>query len=205
MWKILARCASGALPSVGMWIIARASGAALAVALVLSGCMPTNTPTRTSPKPSGTPIFASEAEALAAATTAYAAYVKVSDEVLADGGKNPERIEHFASGDALNSALAGYGDFRKRGLHSVGVSKIDHISLQNFSPDSANGGNIVTIYACLDLTDVNVLNSGGSSAVSPERPSRQPFQVSLGWNESNQQLVVSSRDPWSDGGVCENE
>lgn len=205
MWKLLARCAPGALPSVVMWIIARVSGAALVVALVLVGCVPTTTPASTAPKPSATPVFATEAEALAAATKAYAAYVRVSDEILADGGKNPERIEQVASGEALDGALAGYTDFRQQGLHSVGESKIDHVSLQKFAPESVSGKELVSIYACLDVEGVDVRDQSGTSVVSPQRPSRQPFQVSADWRESKQQLVVTSRDPWLDGGICEME
>ena len=205
MWKLLAKRALGALPSIVMWIIARASAAALAVALVLVGCVPTTPPASPSPRPSTTPVFATEAEALAAATKAYAAYVRVSDEILADGGNNPERIKKVASGEALDGALAGYSDFRQRGLHSEGDSKIDRVSLQKFSPDSVSGKHLVTIYACLDVEGVNVFDQTGTSVVSPQRPSRQPFQVSADWRESKQQLFVSSRNPWSGGGICEKK
>ena len=188
-----------------MWIIARVSAAALAVALVLVGCVPTTTPASPAPKSSTTPVFATEAEALAAATEAYAAYVRVSDEILADGGKNPERIEQVSSGQALDGALSGYSDFRQQGLHSVGDSKIDHVSLQKFSRDSATGENLVSIYACLDVKGVDVFDQTGASVVSSQRPSRQPFQVFVDWRESKQQLVVSSREPWLDGGICNKE
>jgi hypothetical protein len=185
-----------------MWIIPRISCAALAVALLLSGCVPTPTPPSSTPKPTATPVFASEAEALAAATKAYAAYVRVSDEILADGGKNPERIEAVALGDALQGALSGYSEFRSKNLHSVGVSSIDHVTLQSFSVDSTSGKDIASIYVCLNVSSVEVLNKSGISVVSPTRPPRQPFQVSEDWDSVNRKLVVSSREPWADGGVC---
>jgi len=188
-----------------MWIIVRASAAALAVALVLVGCVPTTSPTSPAPRPSTTPVFATDAEALAAATKAYAAYVRVSDEILADGGNNPERIEQVASGEALDGALAGYSDFRQRGLHSVGDSKVGHVSLQKFSPESVSGKNLVTIYACLDVEGVDVLDQTGTSVVSTQRPPRQTFQVSVDWRESKQQLFVTSRNPWVSGGICEKK
>ena len=202
MWKLLAGRAFGALPSVTMRIIPRISGAALAVALMLSGCVPTISPAGPAPRPSATPIFATEAEALAAATKAYAAYVRVSDEILADGGNNPERINRVASGDALEGALSGYMEFRIMELRSVGLSKIDHVTIQRLSGSSVDGKDLVSIYACLDLSGVEVLNKDGTSAVSPQRPTRQPFQVSEDWDKVKHLLVVSSREPWVDGGIC---
>ena len=121
---------------------------------------------------------------------------------LADGGKNPERINRVASGDALEGALSGYSEFRTKELRSVGLSKIDHVTIQRFSGSSANGKDLVSIYACLDLSGVDVLNKDGASVVSPQRPIRQPFQVSEDWDNVKQLLVVSSREPWADGGVC---
>jgi hypothetical protein len=188
-----------------MWTVPRISGAALAVVLLLSGCVPTPSPASPPPKPSTTPVFASEAEALAAATKAYAAYVEMSDEILADGGKNPERIEEVASGAALEGALSGYRDFRTKELRSVGLSKIDHVTIQRFSGGSANGKDLVSIYACLDVSSVEVLDKSDASVVSPQRPARQPFQVSEDWDKMKQVLVVSSREPWVDGGVCEQD
>jgi hypothetical protein len=209
LWKLLAGCALGALPSVPMRIIPRLSGAALAVALsvalMLTACVPTTTPAGPTPKTSTKPVFANEAEALAAATKAYAAYVKVSDKILADGGNNPERVHDVATGDALRGALAGYQEFRTKELRSVGLSKIDHVSIQRFSGSSANGKDLVSIYACLDVSSVEVLNKSGASVVSPQRPARQPFQVSEDWDKGKQLLVVASREPWADGGVCEQD
>ena len=186
-----------------MWIIPRISVAALAVMLLLSGCVPTPASPTPTPKPSTTPVFASEAEALAAATKAYAAYVRVSDEILADGGKNPERIKTVSSGAALKAALSGYREFRTKELRSVGISKVQNVTLQQFSNGPPSGADLVSIYACLDVSSVDVLDKGGVSVVSPERPPRQPFQVSEGWDTRKGVLVVSSREPWEDGGVCE--
>jgi hypothetical protein len=210
-----------ALPSVAMRIIPRLSGAAhirarsvvvtaalstvLSAALMLTGCVRTSAPDPVSPTPRATPVFANEAEALAAATAAYAAYVKVSDEILADGGKNPERIEQVAKGAALRAALSGYKKFRTEELRSVGLSKIDHVTIQRFSGSSANGEDLVSIYACLDVSSVEVLDKSGASVVSPQRPARQPFQVSEDWDKVKQLLVVSSREPWADGEVCEQD
>ncbi|MBW4033634.1 MAG: hypothetical protein HIU88_13400, partial [Acidobacteria bacterium] len=51
---------------------------AVAMLLALVGCVPTGQHAASSPTASLTPVFASDAEALAAAEKAYAAYLKVS-------------------------------------------------------------------------------------------------------------------------------
>lgn len=165
----------------------------------------TNAPQEPNSGTADGPVFANEAEALAAATKAYAAYVKVSDEILADGGNNPERINEVATGEALRGAHSGYQEFRTKELRSVGLSKIDHLTIQRFSGSSADGKDLVSIYACLDVSSVEVLNKSGDSVVSPQRPARQSFQVSEDWDKVKQLLVVSSREPWADGGVCEKD
>jgi len=186
-----------------MWIIARVSGAALVVALVLVGCVPTTTPASTAPKPSATPVFATEAEALAAATEAYAAYVRVSDEILADGGKNPERIEQVSQRDARKSALEGFAKFRERGLLSTGVSKIGPLSLQQYLDGSANGIGILTAFACLGVSDIDVFDSAGVSVVSPARPDFQAFELTFDSDNAKARgLVLSAATSWEGSGVC---
>ena len=202
MWKILARCASGALPSVGMWIIARASGAALAVALMLSGCMPTNTPTRPSPKPSGTPIFASEAEALAAATTAYAAYVKVSDEITADGGANPERIAPYVSASQLKRDTYVFAKYSAKKMMSVGTTSFDRTRIQKYDDRGKFGWELV-VYLCLDLSRIKLVDAQAQD-ITPkglDRPS--PMQVSLTYIPNQKNLIVVERSQsWSGEDFC---
>ena len=203
MWKLLAGNASGGLASVTMWTIPRLSGAAAAAVLLLSGCVPTTAPATPFPTPRATPVFASEAEALAAATKAYAAYVRVSDEILADGGKNPERIETVSKRDARKSALEGFLKFRERGLASIGVSKIGPLFAQEYLPRSAGGIGVLTAYACLDVSGIDVLDSAGASVVSSARPDFQAYQLSFDFEAVKlKRFVLSVETPWDGSGVC---
>jgi len=185
-----------------MWIIARASGAALAVALVLSGCMPTNTPTRPSPKPSGTPIFASEAEALAAATTAYAAYVKVSDEITADGGANPERIAPYVSASQLKRELVGFSTFSTNGYSTRGESKFENTRLEKYLHENA-ASNEVTIYLCSNASDIRLIDSVGTDITPAARADRQAFEVSFRTTgDLVKKLILIRNETWSNAGIC---
>ena len=86
-----------------MRIFPRVTFAALAAVLLLSGCVPTSPTVTPGPLPSSTPIFATEDDALAAATAAYAAYVKISDQIFMEGGANPDRLKSVATGEQLKA------------------------------------------------------------------------------------------------------
>ena len=182
-----------------MRIIPRLSGAALAVALMLTGCVPTTTPAGPTTKPSATPVFANEAEALAAATKAYAAYVKVSDEILADGGRDPERIKKVATGAQIAADLSGFKSAREQKVHSVGSTTFESVVLRQY--DSAQGRHdLVSVYLCEDVSSVDVFDAAGTSIVTAERPSRVKYQVTFDRSgERSLDILVASKSAWGDG------
>ena len=93
--------------------------------VALSGCASTPDPQLT-PTPSATaaaPVFASDEEALAAATEAYAAYLTMSDQIAGDGGASPHRISPFVSAGLLDSELDGFASFREANAFLVGNTR----------------------------------------------------------------------------------
>src|SRR5690606_24012229 len=90
------------------------AAATVTVAVLLSGCVQQGPEVTPPPEPSTTPIFASDEEALAAATEAYEAYLAMSDLIAQEGGVNPERIESVAVRKALADALEGFSVFREQ-------------------------------------------------------------------------------------------
>jgi len=162
----------------------------------LGGCVPSPEaqPTQ-SPIPHATPLFSSDKEALAAATKAYAAYLKVSDEIAHDGGAHSERIKKVATGEALKDALRGFAEYRDSKAHSVGARHFDHVRIQ------AVDAMTVTFYVCDDVSDVEVLDESGKSLVSSDRPSRSAFVVSAS-GAKNAEVMISSRDKWEGKNEC---
>jgi hypothetical protein len=143
-----------------------------------------------------TPLFTSDAEALKAATDAYAAYQRVSDEVLHDGGLHADRYADVASGSALKKALNGAKQFRDQGLHTTGVSKFDSIRLQQRTRST------VTVYVCDDVSGTDLLDSAGHSQVKPGSNRRTPWEVEIRPGPSTAP-VVSKRDFWAGSNFCE--
>jgi len=167
--------------------------------LVLTGCVPPSGHPSMSPSESATPVFSSNAEALAAAEKAYAAYLKVSDEIANDGGKDPKRLDGLATGSLLSDDLAGFASFAAKRWHSVGASQLTNTILQsaNLEPD---GKGTVIVYLCEDVSGVDVLDENDVSVISAGRPKLQQFQVQL--EVSRSKLIPSEREPWTGSGIC---
>lgn len=168
--------------------------------LVLAGCVPDDGPIIPSPLPSSTPIFASDEEALAAAEEAYGAYQHEEDAISGRGGAEPDSIDRFATGAALEAAKSGFGKYVTLGYRSVGSTDYELTQLQQYSPYAKDGIGIVSAYLCMDLSGLDVVDAQGASVVSPGRPNLQSFEVSFDLVDDD--LLLSSREPWSGEGVC---
>ena len=200
-WQARARCPT----FVGMRNFARLCLAGVAVAcsaLVLSGCVqpgPVVTPHIT---PSATPLFASDADALAAATKAYAAYLKMSDLITSEGGARPERIADLVSAGQLNHELEGFTLFHDKKYVTRGESSYDTVSLQS-NERLQDGQQEVVIYVCSDASDVRLLNQEGSDITPSDRPDRQPFELTFQTKIVGQlPLVLTRSELWSGTDFC---
>ena len=180
--------------------------AAVAIgAMLLSGCLPQQPIATPPPEATAAPIFASDEEALAAATTAYAAYVAMSDLILKDGGKDPDRIDALIVGDDLiASEKAGFTDFRNSGYRSIGDTKFENITVQQVAYYSHDGLDVVRLYLCSDVADVDVVDQSGSSIVSPSRADRTGFEIGFDLaGSAGMSLIVSSKQTWNSEQICE--
>ena len=184
---------SRACPNVsGMRRTARLPLPLLLITLVLAGCtqpdpMPTPPPT-----PSAAPVFASDEEALAAAEEAYGKYLATSDQIIRDGGANPERLKPLVAQEIYEREAAGFEILQERGIHGTGNTKFA-LKLQSFDNDQ------VTVYACNDYGDTDVVDSSGASVLPSGRDTLKPFEVSF---DSQDSLRLIAIDSWAGGGVC---
>ena len=157
--------------------------------LLLAGCVPQQVDDPIEPAPSATPIFESEDEALAAAVAAYEAYLKVSDEIMQDGGGEPERIEKVAGDPFLSVLLEGYQQMRDMGWISTGSTQMRGEELQSV------GGNIVTLYVCEDVSQIDVQDSTGESVVDQNRPESTLFLATIEYGQNTS--LLTTREVWS--------
>lgn len=177
--------------------------ATLVATLGLAGC--TQPPPHVIPtsEPSTKPVFASDAEALAAAKKAYVAYLAVSDQILIDGGEGPNRLLTVATSAELKRQLPGFAAEASKKWRSTGGTRIDTISLQSYDTTAPSGRGIVTVYACIDVADVSVLDHNGESVVSSTRPTTSTFQASFDLaRRQPPRLIVADEQPWQGTGIC---
>ena len=174
-----------------------------ATVAALTGCSaPTEPPPAASPSATGTPVFASDDEALAAAEKAYNEYLAMSDQIASEGGERPERIEAFVTPERLEADLAGFQAYREQGLKTRGVTRFESYGLQQQWGDAFSGATVV-IYGCWDARDVTVETLEGSDATPDDRQERLPLEVTLVSDDSEaRRLVVHEEAQWSGDSVC---
>lgn len=140
----------------------------LVLALALSGCgSPDRRSHKVEPRPTPTAAFASEEEALAAATEVFERLTAMSDEIATSGGDGVERLADVATGEFLEGTVADFSAYPERGVHQVGKSAYRDALLQQYSDGPIAA---VQMYVCLDLTDVDIVKQDGESVVSADRP-----------------------------------
>jgi hypothetical protein len=155
----------------------------------------------TSGSATSAPLFASDEEALAAATAAYAEYLQVSDAIAVEGGADSERISSVVFEDYRESSLDDFASFADQGLRAVGMSKFDTVSLQN-QTTSADGETEVVIYLCLDVSSVRILDQTGADVTPVSRNERLPLEIEVKSSSTTQDVRVSRSDIWSGGSFC---
>lgn len=176
--------------------------AVFAVTLLgLTACLGSDPTLVPDPEPTTTPVFASDEEALAAAEEAYAAYIAVSDQILIDGGTNPERLLEVATQEVYDSELEGFERRSQEGLRSVGHTIIASTKLQTH--ESAGELVLVVLYVCIDVSGVDVVDAAGASVVSPGRPTKLPFEATFDVDDqSAATLILSGHEFWEGANFC---
>ncbi len=155
--------------------IGRAAVIAGVVALLLGACVPTQPIAVVTPSATPAPVFATDAEALAAAEKAYAAYLGMSDLIAKEGGRDPERIAPFVTEEQLVEELEGFASLAVGGFRTTGYSTSFGAVLQN--QYQSGGSYIVVIYACSDVRQVKVISADEN--VSRDNSEVVPFPIEL--------------------------
>ena len=173
--------------------------AVAACALLLTGCAqpdPVVAPHATS---TAKPLFASDAEALAAATKAYAAYLKMSDLISQEGGIKPERMKPLVTNKMLAHETSSASKLAASGQRQRGRTAFDHTSLQ--SVIQRDKGAIVDMYVCLDLSGVQIIDDAGDDATAPGARTRYSFVASF-VAKPDKSVLLDSNVPWDGASFC---
>lgn len=171
--------------------------AALLVAtLLLTGCVPGDPVITPAPEPSGTPIFSSDKEALAAATDAYAKYLEAVDESLTT--YNVDLLSLHSEAVALESSVFKANTYEADGKHQVGKTIVKSSAPTDLEAlwHPADGIAVVQIYGCVDISNVDILDRDGTSLVASNRPDSVLYLVTLVWRAEGSEFLVSDQEHW---------
>jgi hypothetical protein len=181
---------------------------ALGLLVAVSGCSGTN-PSYAPPPPPGSgappaePLFASDEEALEAATAAYRAYYAVSDRILDDGGVNPERIIDLVSKPIYEFEAEGYEKFVAQKYRSVGTTSLDSFVLQRYTGIGGNSEALIAIYACIDISATDVLDENNVSVALPDRQNRFAYEASFSAQaDGSLPLILTEEELWTGADFC---
>lgn len=188
------------MPRRSLSVRVAATLAALTLGASLAACADT---TRIPPAPTDTgaaePLFASDEEALAAAVAAYEEYAAVVDALLM--GREPSVALHQAASEALaEETLADVAEFAELGWTITEGRETLNPRLQSRMPEGGNS-ELVVIYFCEDVSQVDVLNSAGESVVNADRNPLTPFETTVRINSEGAATVLDRR-VWDGSGIC---
>lgn len=175
-------------------ILALATAATLVLGLAACASEPER-PHRTS-SPVHTPRFASDEEALAAATDAYAAYNKVSDDVSSEGGGSSKKLKMIVTPEQLARETASFDKLAASGKRSIGVSSFDTVSLVKYDSEAEE----VEVYVCLDISATRLVDASNTDVTPVDRQDRLPLNVQFVLR--NGTLLLSASDVWSGDDFC---
>lgn len=133
--------------------------AATLTAAALLGCAPT-------PDPTPAPLFATEAEAYAAAEQVYREYLAADNARSA--GLNVDGPRDFLTGKALESDFDRADYLERENLQAAGEVKL--LSFEPTSSMLATPPITVEAELCVDGTESKLLNAAGEDVSNPDRP-----------------------------------
>lgn len=178
------------------------------VGVLLSGCtQPTPGPTpSTSSASTGTPSQTASApetigppkdsaEAIAAATAVTMEYWTVADQIMSDGGKQPERIDAVSIGQARTFVHESAVEVQKQGI-SIGGSRSVTVT-ESYASDATPPGQsvikngFVGLTVCNDVTGSKPVNADGSPGDKGSAP-RHIRNIEVAYDASAGKWMVSS-------------
>ena len=180
--------------------------AALVVASVLSltlaGCVQPSPHVIPTSVPSTKPVFASDAEALAAAKKSYVAYLAVSDQISNEGGSDAQRLKPFVTEQWLPSETSSYAAFAKTGERFTGTTGFDTFRLQS-RQTAGNGNAEVAVYVCANVSNTRLVDANGADITPSGRLDVYPIVANFeGAVPASPKLLFAGSEPWSGKNFC---
>lgn len=166
----------------------------LTAAGLAAGCAPEAEP---EPDPTG---FASEEEALEAARATYEGYIEATNQVDTSDLESAEDVYKWLTGDALSDARTTYSEAHADATSRTGDSVVTLVEINEVDLERSE----VSADACLDVSDVDVLDVDGESIVTDDRAPVQAIRVELVASDTTStRLAISYTTGRDEGPKCD--
>ena len=172
----------------------------LTLLLALAGCSNTAEIPRADASPSASPLFASEDEALEAATAVYAEYNATASAIFQQRGDGVERLKPLLSDQLYEEEAASIQEAVDSGITTKGTSRTTGVELQQYDSGPA-GIASVAFYACSINDQVTALDESGNPSQEQPEVIEVTLEVIVS-SDSDGRLFISRRDFWAEGNQC---
>lgn len=120
----------------------------------------------------------------------------MGDEVSHSGGKDPQRIKHFVTADEYRDEIRAFSSLQAAGERTTGTTRAPNMRVRDV--DLRRGR--LTVYVCIDFSDVAVVDRSGKDITPVGRRNKQTALVEMKWDGSR--LLVAKNGTWSGSSIC---
>jgi hypothetical protein len=168
---------------------------AVALTLALSACQG-GPPAPSRPSAPSQPTATSKSDLPIRAERVYKRYLLDLQKVSEDRNHGYERLKPYLSPEAYTEEARSFQALSKRGVHTVGTSKVRKFVTQRVNVELGT----ISAYACVDLSGVRLVDKAGRDITPSSRPDRQTFLPSFAL--SNETLRLEENGTWSGDSIC---
>lgn len=179
-----------------------AATAALGVALVVTGCVPSEPVVTPAETGATAPIFATDEEALAAAVAAYEDYQRAVYELGSKVTHDFEPLRPLLTDEWFAKEVEGLEELFSQGRVFSGFTTVKEALLQQRWEESPGSAHVV-LYICVDISATRIITTEGRDVTPSNRIELVPLEVSfLSSDGATAQLLTAKVAPWDDLGLC---
>lgn len=146
------------------------------------------------------PLFATDKEALEAATAAYEEYLAVSYRIASQPPFSLESLKPLTTDEYFAREAEFFESLESASWQVVGSPLVTSATLQQWYLDPDLGA-VVAVYLCLDVSGARVLDTEGADVTPPERPNQTGLEVEFVEGPMGA-LLLNRSEAWSGDSVC---
>ncbi|MCA1942185.1 MAG: hypothetical protein LDL15_01070 [Yonghaparkia sp.] len=147
------------------------------------------------------PLFASDEEALAAATEAYEEYLAVSNAVFAKPPRDIDRLLEVATPEFVEAERSIAERFDANNWTVAGGTELVTAELQQWFREPS-GLTYLVAYMCVDVSTARILDEAGQDVTPVGRPNNVTLEVTMR-GSSVGEFMLEKSELWQEVSACD--